>query len=78
MRYVTSADRVQNVGPRADNDNTNRAASGGVLSETGVGGPHPGTFSAVFGDGSTHSVQLTVNSDTLAQLVANKGDGFKF
>ena len=74
MRYVTSADRTVNVGPRADNDNSNRADSGGVLNEIGVGGPHPGTFSAVFGDGSTHSIQLTVNSDTLASL-ANKSDG---
>ena len=80
MRYVGSTNPAASAVnlPKADNDQSVRGtASGGTaaISEQGFGGPHPGTFSAVFGDGSTHSIQLTVNSDTLHNL-GDKSDGF--
>ena len=77
MRYVSDQAAAA---PIADNDNSvnHRTASGGAtpLRERGLGGPHPGTFSAVFGDGSTHSLQLTINTNEILPNLGNKADGF--
>ncbi len=42
--------------------------------EQGIGGPHPGTLSAVFGDGSTHSLSENTPWDTQWMLV-HRSDG---
>ena len=42
--------------------------------EQGIGGPHPGTVSAVFGDGSTHSLNSTMSWDTQWKMVT-RNDG---
>jgi prepilin-type N-terminal cleavage/methylation domain-containing protein len=39
-----------------------------------IGGPHPGTFSAVYGDGSTHSINMGIDDLNVYQLI-NRDDG---
>ena len=46
----------------------------GRTEEFGFGSPHPGTFSAVMGDGSTHSISNTANLLTL-DSIGKREDG---
>jgi len=43
--------------------------------EQGLGGPHPGSFSAVFGDDSTHSISSDVSFTVLFDM-CKRSDGF--
>ena len=70
---VMDNDQTQN---RRSMDTTN---SLGILpddetNEQGIGGPHPGTISSVFGDGSTHSLSATFSWDSQWMLVT-RNDG---
>lgn len=65
----TNSSRTLQGGPVADNDLTanrrDQILAGTWWSdtfETGFGSAHPGTFTSVFGDGSTHSISLDVET----------------
>jgi len=45
-----------------------------ATNEQGIGSPHPGTISSVFGDGSTHSLSATFSWDSQWMLVT-RNDG---
>jgi hypothetical protein len=66
--------------PIADNasrpDEYNRASAlGGIATkELGLGSPHPGTFSTVMGDGSTHSISMDAGLEMLVNL-GQRADG---
>jgi len=67
------------IGPLPDNavrpDSWVDSFSGGRTRELGFGSAHPGTMTAVLGDGSTHSVSIDTNLLTLIR-VGRRGDGF--
>lgn len=62
-------------------DNSERTTNPGnpngsqISNEQGFGGPHPGTTSAAFGDGSVHSVNNRISWDVL-QDICMRADGF--
>lgn len=73
--------RLCRPGPVQDNDqvSNNRALSASPraadeTNEQGIGGPHPGTVSSVFGDGSTHSLSAQMDWDT-QYLLVTRNDG---
>ena len=53
----------------------NPLANGRALDERYFGGPHPGTLSAVLGDGSTHSINRQINWNTAFDLMG-RSDGY--
>ncbi len=68
-----------NNGPVADNEprdvSPDNPSGAQTSNEQGFGGPHPGTFSAVLGDGSTHSFSLDVDFN-IFQDVCMRNDGY--
>jgi len=69
----------EDVRPLADNavrpDSWVDGFSDGRTRELGFGSAHPGTMTAAFGDGSTHSVSLDATLTSLIR-VARRADGF--
>jgi prepilin-type N-terminal cleavage/methylation domain-containing protein len=69
----------ESIGPLADNavrpESWVDSFSDGRTRELGFGSPHPGTMTAVFGDGSTHSISLDADLTSLIR-VGRRADGF--
>ena len=65
MHGWTSSRTFNNRGIVSDGDQ-----SAGASHVTSFGSPHPGTFSAVFGDGSVHSISTEVDAVNFYRLAA--------
>lgn len=69
-RYEPIADNAQ----RPDGYNRASALGGVATKELGLGSAHPGTFSVVMGDGSTHAFNMDASLNMLANL-GQRADG---
>jgi prepilin-type N-terminal cleavage/methylation domain-containing protein len=61
-------------GPYPDSVTSNSPAYKKFAQAQSIGGPHPGSFNAVFGDGSTHSISMDVGDLTVYKLI-HRADG---
>ena len=62
-------------GPFPDSITTDHPDYALAAQNQSIGGPHPGTFNAVYGDGSVHAISFDIDSFNCYKLIHRK-DGF--
>lgn len=66
--------RSSSGGPYPDSITTGHPDYKKFSQAQSIGGPHPGTFNAVYGDGSAHAVSMEIDDLNTFKLI-NRDDG---
>lgn len=61
-------------GPYSDSVTSNSPSYKKFAQAQSIGGPHPGNFNTVFGDGSVHAISMDINALSVYKLI-NRQDG---